>query len=160
MAEIMSKAALVNTLEVERARWNELLDQISPAWMLLPGAAGRWSVKDVIGHVTWYEREIVTLLREHALTASALWDLPPAERNQVIFDQNRLVSLDTILAEHEVAHQELLRALKSISDEDLNDPSAFLGMPDTWVPWEILAQNTYTHYRDHMPGIRAWLENS
>ena len=47
--------------------------------------------------------------------------------------------------------------LASLKDEDLNSAASFTAMPDDWVPWIILAQNTYEHYRDHAKDIQAYI---
>jgi hypothetical protein len=53
-----------------------------------------------------------------------------------------------------------LDSLRSgLSNEELNDPRRFSGMPENWSPWALVADNTYTHYLDHIVSIRAWLEN-
>lgn len=30
-------------------------------------------------------------------------------------------------------------------------------MPQEWSPWQLLADNSFKHYEDHMPSIREWL---
>ena len=60
----MEKATLLKTLTETRAAWEALLAQIDEEQMQRPGAAGTWSVKDVIAHVTWGESEIAPVLGE------------------------------------------------------------------------------------------------
>lgn len=158
MSNTRTKQAFIETLTAERERWDALLDQISPAWMLIPGASQSWTVKDTIAHTTWYEREMVDLLRKRVLAGSALWQMPTDERNQTIYRENRLRDLDEILAEAIQIYQELLNELKKLDDEDLNDPARFDEMPADWLPWEVIASNTYEHYREHIPVIMGWLE--
>ena len=46
--------------------WQELqsaLDGIPPERATEPGAAGEWSVKDLLGHITFWERNLVTELQ-------------------------------------------------------------------------------------------------
>ena len=31
-------------------------------------------------------------------------------------------------------------------------------MPEEWEPWKVIASNSYEHYHQHIPGIRAWLD--
>jgi len=47
--------------------------------------------------------------------------------------------------------------VQGLAEADLTDAGRFADMPGDWVPWQLLAENTYTHYRDHMPAIRTWL---
>jgi len=156
----MDKIRFLDTLLTERAEWDRVLSQIDEARMIAPGVAGEWSVKDVVAHLMWYEREMVGVLTAHALAGSDLWDLPGDERNGVLFEQNRQRLLGDVLAEARQVFDRLLVAMRSLSDEDLVDPGRFRDMPADWVPWQILAGNTYEHYRDHLPALRAWLEES
>ncbi len=125
--------------------------------MLQPGAAGKWSVKDVIAHVTWGEREIVPIMRTHVLAGSELWNLSDDERNEIVYQQNRDRPLQEILQEEQQAYADLLEAAQTLSDEDLNDPHRFKQMSEEWVPWQIIAGCSFKHYQDHMPSIREWL---
>jgi uncharacterized protein (TIGR03083 family) len=147
----------MNRVQTERAEWDALLDQVGPARMAEPGVAGEWSVKDIIAHITWFEREMVGMLRAHALVGSELWNLAPAERNAAIFEENRDRPLDDVLKEAPQVFQQLVELVQALDERDLIDPSRFPGMPAEWQPWKIMADNTFDHYRAHAPDIRAWL---
>src|SRR6266446_8848727 len=153
----MDKTAFINTLEQSRAEWEALLAPVDEERMLQPGAAGKWSVKDVIVHVTWGEREIVPIMRTHVLAGSELWELSDDERNEIVYQQNRDRPLQEILQEEQQAYADLFEAAQALSDEDLNDSQRFKQMPEEWVPWQIIAGCSFKHYQDHMPSIREWL---
>jgi hypothetical protein len=56
--------------------WGDLwqrLGCIPPARMLVPMGAGKWTVKDVIAHITWHERQMIGLLEGRALVGSPWW---------------------------------------------------------------------------------------
>ena len=158
MATEMNKAAFLETLQTGRAQWEALLAEIDEARMTEPRVEGEWSVKDIIAHVAWYEREMVGILQARALVGSSLWVLPNAERNAAIFDQNRDRSLPDVLTEAQRAYAELLQAAQGLAEDDLIDPSRYRDMPADWVPWKVLADNTYEHYCAHIPAIRTWLD--
>ena len=155
MADTMTKAEFLDILRRERARWTELLAQLPDDRLTQPGAAGHWSVKDVIAHVTWGEQEMLGVLQNHALVGSDLWNVSEPERNAAVFEQNRDRSLEDVRTEAEQVYQQLVAALETLSDEDLNDPSRYADMPAEWVPWQLLAGNTYRHYQEHMPDLQA-----
>ncbi len=52
MDDRMSKARLLENLRTKRAEWDAVLAEVPEAQMTEPGAAGKWSVKDVIAHLT------------------------------------------------------------------------------------------------------------
>jgi hypothetical protein len=156
----MDKAGLLAATRQERARWDALIDGIDQARMLEPGVAGEWSVKDIVAHITWYERELVGTLEARALSGSELWQLPMDERNSVIWQENRDRPLHDVLAEAPSVFQRLLELLEGLSEEELVDPGRFPGMPSDWRPWQVISGITHEHYRDHIQDVRVWLERS
>src|SRR5438876_8434388 len=120
MEERMTKPKLMDLLQTARAEWDSLLAQVGEERMTQSGVAGDWSVKDIIAHVTWGEREILEVFHRHELVGSELWDLPQNERNAAVFEQNRNRSLQEVVAESRQVYRDLLEALQPLSDEDLN----------------------------------------
>ena len=156
----MDKATFMKMLQETRGQWEELLAQIDEEHMLQPGATGKWSVKDVIAHVMDGERELVQIMHTHVVTGSELWNLSDDERNEIVYQQNRERPLQEIRSEEQQAYANLLAAAQTLSDDDLNDPHHFQRMPEEWVPWRIFAGNSFKHYQDHMPALRAWVTHS
>lgn len=156
----ITKAQFLENLRTGRSQWDALLAEVGEERMTQPGVAGEWSVKDIIAHVTWYEREMVGVLEAHALVGSDLWDLPTDQRNIPIYEENRERPLTDVLAEAQRVYRQLLELVESLAEEDLTDPGRFEGMPTEWQPWDIIAGNSYEHYRQHIPDIRAWLGQS
>jgi uncharacterized protein (TIGR03083 family) len=154
----MNKAELLQDVRADWARWEALLDGIDEGQMTQPGVAGEWSVKDIIVHITWFEREMVGMLQARALVGSDLWQLPTDERNARIFEENQERPLHDVLAEAQQVHQQLLKELEALVEDDLVDPRRFPGMPEAWRPWKVIAENSNQHYRDHSQDVRTWLE--
>lgn len=144
-------------IEAAWAKWNGLLAEIPPARRTEPGLPGGWAVKDVMAHLSWFEREMVGLIRERALAGSELWNMSQAERNAAIYEQNLERPLAQVQKEADEIHADLAAAVTTLSDEELQDASHFDKMPPQWRPWEVLAGNSYEHYLDHIPPIRRWL---
>ncbi len=148
----------IGTIQSTWSAWETLIKQVLEERMTQPGAAGDWSLKDIIAHITWYEKEMVGLITAHALVGSELWNLPTDERNAAIYELVKDQPLEQVLAESEQVHQQLMEVLLTLSDQDLTDPGSFPNMPPDWQPWMIIAQNTYEHYEDHMRDVEMWLE--
>jgi len=152
----MDKATFEKTLIETRAAWEALLAQIDEEQMQKPGAAGKWSVKDVIAHVASGESELVPVLRTHVL-AGSVWNLSDDERNEIEYQQNKDRPLNDIVNEERQAYTALLEVVQQLRDEDLNDPHCFKNMPQEWRPWQLIAGDSFKHYEDHMPSLRDWL---
>ena len=72
----------LNEVQTANREWDALLTQISPERIILPGAAGEWSIKDIAVHVSWGENEMVGMLRARDLVESALREKTQDERNR------------------------------------------------------------------------------
>lgn len=157
----MNRAEFLDKVRTARRHWEETIALVPEDRMTEPGLFGGWSVKDLIAHVAWSEREMVGVIRERALVGSPLWRLGQDERNAIVFAENRDRPLDDVLAEERAIWNELLPGLESLSDEDLNDPGRFRGLADTApgvLPWQIFAGSTFAHHEHHARDIRAWLD--
>lgn len=151
----VDKVAFISRLQQARAQWEAALAQLNEQCILQPGSIGTWSVKDLIAHVSWYEREMVPVIHLHTFAGSPWWTLSPDERNAMIYQQNSQRSLQEIVQEGQSSYTDLLEAVQRLSDEDLNDPHHFKYMPEDWIPWQIFAGNSFEHYQDHLLALRT-----
>lgn len=154
----MDIGTFIGLVKTEYSRWQALLNQVDPALMEQPGADGEMSIKDMIAHISWYERQMVNVMESRNFVQSPLWDEPLDKRNKMIMDQNHARPLEDVLAESQLVHQALLANLQNFSTEDLFDPRRINGMPEDWIPWQVVASNTYEHYQEHAQDLKAWLE--
>ena len=95
----MNKEEVITRVRTERIRWSDIVALMDDGMMLKPGVEGHWSVKDVLAHVVWYEREMVGMLSARALVGSDLWALPLEERNARIYEETKDMALEEVRAE-------------------------------------------------------------
>jgi len=155
MGKAPNKSQFLKQIRQSRAKLDTLLAGIDPSKMTQPGV-GDWSVKDVLAHITWHEREMLNVARAHALVASDLWDLPLDKRNNVIYNENKNRPLKEVLKDYPAVFESLMESMQTLTEEDLHDPSRFPNMPADWKPWELFASNTHEHYEDHLADLKAW----
>ncbi len=153
----MTVAELLERVRSSRVAWDALVASLSDHALVSPRLRDGWSVKDVIAHIAWFEREMTGICRARAFVGSDLWALPPHERNAAIQAENQARDLADVRADAAAAWGDLLSALATLSDRDLVDPASFPGMPPDWVPLEIIAGNTYEHYPAHAVSVGAQL---
>ena len=158
----MTGARLAGILRSERSQWTALLARIGPEGMEEPGVEGAWSVKELVAHLTWYERVIVEGAQQvmgtgrYTRPQTELRALAMDERNARIAADARSRPVSDILAEAEQVFGQLVTVIAAAPQDILNDPH-LLGLPDDIVPWMAVANNSYAHYRQHEQAIRAWL---
>src|SRR2546430_1161158 len=160
-AEPMTSARLLSIMRTERAEWEALLAQVGEARMTEPGVEGQWSVKDIVAHLTWYDRTFVegaqTVMRGEPLVRTGLRALEMDERNERIAAESRNRPVHDVLADSRQVFDQVLAVVRTCPDDVLNDGRRF-GPPDDVPPWVLVANNTYEHYREHDRAIRAWVD--
>jgi len=161
MDDHMTKAHLLVEMRAARAEWDALMAEVGEERMIEPGAAGDWSTKDVIAHLTSYDRWFVK-----ASEAYFRGELPPLdgtegmsfeERNQFRYRQAQHQPLAEVLAESSQVFQRLIEMVEAHSEDFLTQPQQFEGVPEPILVWKLLKGDGYDHYREHMQSIRAWL---
>lgn len=154
----MKKVAFLSKITSGWKKWSDLLDQFDASRKLDPLDPGKWSIKDIMAHISWHEQEMVRLIQPRKLVGSEWWNLPTDERNEKIYQSTRERSLEDVTAEAGSVHQQLMTSLEQLTDEDLENSSHFVDMPPDWVPWKIIASNTYEHYSQHERDLKRNLE--
>jgi hypothetical protein len=149
----MSRARLLKIFE---ERWNDLLAAyavLSEAEMTAPGVVGKWSVKDLIAHVSAWERE--SLKHVPAILAgrrtprySAVYGGIDAF-NATSVARDRDLPLTEVLGRRDRTHRRLLALIARLPDEALAG--------ETRVR-RRLRLDTYGHYPRHAGAIRRWRE--
>jgi hypothetical protein len=157
MDDVVSKLDFIEGVRRSREEWEAGISGIPQAEMLEPGFCGDWSLKDVLAHISWYEREMIHVLQSRRFEGSNLWEVSLEDRNAAIFKENEGRPLDEILIEAESSYYQLIDLLEALDEKELNDAASFPGMPLEWKPWQVLASNTYEHYDDHLAQARAWI---
>jgi hypothetical protein len=152
----VKKAELLDSIQSRRREWNETLAEVAEERMLESGVAGEWSIKDVIAHVTWWDSQTADMLQTKILANVKLWQMPQDVRNDAVYIENRDRPLDEIRQESGAAFLWLIASVESLQEDDLTDPSRYQEMPAEWTPWRVVVANSYAHYYQHIPDIRAW----
>ncbi len=142
-------------IDRERAAFDAAISQISRERLETPGAAGVWSVKDIVAHVSWAEREMIGALQRRELVGSELWRLSQDERNAAVYAANRDRTLEDVLEEARSIFLAMRAEIERVSDEQMNDPQLIAKSPEGLTPWQLLAGNTWKHYEEHLSDLQA-----
>ena len=154
----MQKMELISLYRQSRAEWEVLVAPLKLEQLTQPMGRDEWTIKDVIAHLAWHEREMTIVIRSRALEGSELWNLPLEQRNAAIYAANKNRSLEEVLQEARQAAAELLVLLETLSEDDLVSPAHFAQMPLDWQPWQVFASNMHEHYHEHILQLKTWLE--
>jgi hypothetical protein len=126
------------------------------------GVCGRWSVKDLIAHLTSWEQRTLRWMAEAeqgiALTVPEVgfgWDQFDA-LNDVYYQRSKDRALDDILAAFHQTQSEILSLVQRLTEDELTGSGRFAGMTSD-SPAHAIASNTCWHYDVHLAQIREWL---
>ena len=153
----MNRAELLANIDSGRAELDAALAAIDRATLTEPLLPNGLSVKDIIGHIGFWERRIATLydiLMRGEEPVDSVSNETVDALNVRIFEANQTVPLGITEVNEQEAYQALRRVAESASDPDLFDPHRFpwtQGMPF----YQFIIENTYGHYADHLSDLRA-----
>jgi hypothetical protein len=160
----MKKPELLDWLHGKFQQWEVYLDQIGPTHMDQPGVNGDWSIKDLIAHMTGWNRWLVDRLQ----AAQRREPKPPPpwpghlqteeEINAWIYESNRRRSVGEVMDEMRQVYRQLLAVIGDLPDEvriEQIDPAYHL----VWVDDQrFLVSEFFDHFRDdHESDVQAWL---
>ena len=140
---------------------NDVLQQIDGSWRELqsalaevpgdrmeePGVVGPWSTKDLLGHVTTWEAEMMANV-QRVVDGLEMKRYPDVDAfNADASASKRAMSVEDLWRKLSEVHGETVRFVSALSDE-------MLGREE--VEWRIRI-DTFAHYREHAEQIRRWL---
>jgi uncharacterized damage-inducible protein DinB len=156
MAEQMTRATLLERMHSARAELEAVLHDASEERFSRPGVSGDWSIRDLLAHISFWERRTVDRLHKPSDQQPA----PMTEATMHALNAEAAAAgsaqpLAAVVAGSDASYQLLLREIEGLSDETLNETER-LG-PDSGPVWDNIAGNGYDHYAEHAAEIRAWL---
>lgn len=151
----VDKGRLQNALD---AAWQELtavVGSVPESEMEVPGVVEEWSVKDLLGHITFWSEKGAADLDLLAQRRAEEIETPggeegTAEWNKRESDARKSLSLDEVKRQWLQSFEKAKSALERVSEEELETEVA------GWAQWKRFAGDTHLHYREHMEQIKAW----
>lgn len=165
MDEPMTKTRILELMQKERAALERTLGRLSDQQKTQPGVEGSWSVKDILAHISDWERRSVQWIQESLRgevpqrpAPGMTWDDLDG-LNEQIYLSNKDRALDEVLADFQHSYQRLLQTVEALTEEDLIDPQRFAWRAGHPL-WNLVAANTWEHYQEHAESINQWLKQN
>jgi hypothetical protein len=168
----MDMPTLFRMLVTNHLRFLSLLGGVSEKKMLEPLDENRQTGKDIVAHVTAWQRRQTQWFRTvaqggipHSPEPGMTWE-DMDQLNERTAQRDRHRTLEEVMAELRASFEEFLLLIQSFSDEELNTAYPFAwgelyqgeSSRHLWV--SALAGPGYAHYQDHMYDLLLRLEPS
>lgn len=127
--------------------WRELrrsLSRVRSADMAVPGVCGDWTIKDIVGHITTWESELVDAIT----TGSNLPSSNISQFNHEAAAEKARLTVREVMARMEETHRVLRDLLR-------RQPSSKFE-PGDGVRYQI-DEASILHYEEHTAQIRSWV---
>ncbi len=163
----MNKTQLLNWLLEEEQKWTLLLAAIGDTRLNQLGVNGDWMLKDMIAHLTGWQRHLVAKLRAAAdgqPEPAPAWPSELTDEDEInawIYTANRHKTAQQIVADAADVHQHLLIILRSLP-EDARVETIDGKFHVIWVREQRFALGEFFHhfYDDHATDVLNWLSQT
>ena len=164
MTEIPTKAELLAEIRREWLLFETLLNGLSEAQSTTPGVEGPWSVKDMLAHLSAWEK--VLLDRLGAALSGKPGQYPPVlsdddvhRFNAQVYAESQGRSLPAVLQEFRSLYTGVLTTVEALGESFLTHPMPLDYPLDNLIAWQIIRANTSDHYQEHRLALEAWLRD-
>jgi hypothetical protein len=155
----MNKDRLLKYVQIAYADIEQTVSTLNDIQMTQLGVEGEWSMKDLIGHLTyWQQREANFLKQARGLTVDRHYpNVDVDSQNSIAYAENRNRPLDEILEDYRRSYRDIVEEVKALSEADLMETKRFAWTEGEEL-WGSIAGETYLHAGEHMPAVRKWLD--
>ena len=153
MADVVQAPSIVGEVDEQIARsWASFLDSfagVPAAAMEEPGVTGVWSLKQILGHVAFWDAWEAIDLRDKvagAVVGEVDWQAENDRHGPIIANQ----AFDEVIEGLHRDHQAVMSQLRLLDPDDSRTPD---------FANNVLSSTT-SHYDEHAAEIRAWRQRT
>ena len=156
-SEKITKPELLISIQEEHNLLELTLARLTHSQMLIDGVEGQWSVKDILAHISAWEKRMISwtgsLLQGKEPEVPLPWDVDRMNAETYLSVKDE--PLATVLEEYRQSYWESLSQVENLTEEQLQTNHS-----DTWpmgLLWTGISANMNWHYKEHREHIQSWL---
>jgi uncharacterized protein (TIGR03083 family) len=159
MTDLPDKPTLLQRIRESYSVLETALARFDADQMITPHPPDGWSVKDIMAHITFWERYALERLQEvgRGETPQMLGDITDDDVNRInqeALEAGRARTLDDVSADFARVHADLWAEVQALPDD--SDTAWWARWPAPEVGKQIIIYNTYDHYQEHIDMMREW----
>lgn len=163
MDTMPAKAELLAEIRREWLLLEMQLNRLSEAQMTAPETLGEWSVKDMLAHISAWEKVLLDRLgaaisRQPAQYPPILSEEDVHRTNAGFFADSQARPLSAVVLEFRSLYTGVLTVVEALDEAFLAHPMPLDYPLDNLIAWQIIRANTSDHYQEHRLALEAWLE--
>ncbi|MFW9944048.1 MAG: DinB family protein [Candidatus Sifarchaeia archaeon] len=161
-----TKEELISQLHTDRRQLEELLSTLTPEEVEIEGAQGDRSVKDIVAHITAWERYGIGWIQSLAKGQKPEMPVPETSMDAVrqnmaimnaeIHKKNENQPLQDILEEFRHSYKMLVKEIEALPAERLDETFNYEWSEEPVSGRHLIAWR-YWHYRAHLKHIQEWI---
>ena len=161
-----TKEEMIAQLHADRRQLEEILSRLTTEEMEIEGVQGERSVKDIIAHITAWERYGIEWIQSVSQGQKPEMPVPEtsmdelrknmAMMNAEIHEKNKNRPLEEILDESRQSFELLVKEIETLSEESLDSIYNYEWAKEPVSGRHVIAWR-YWHYRAHLKYIQDWI---
>ena len=158
MDTAVTKLELVDRLHREHSRFQACLGRLTAEQMSTPHTIRDWSVKDLLAHLIAHEQRALQELRAALRDERLAIDHAAGDTfNAGAIAASQPYSIETVLRAWQQSYQEVVTQIEALPDVYFGTSHPITAVLDDTIDG-ALANNTYDHYREHLPDIERVIQ--
>lgn len=159
----MNQSELLSALEESREKLMDAIEGLSQEAMQEPGVTNqvgkehRWSVKDILAHLSRWEAELARALwqAKHGQSPAPTDPAKVDEINAQWHAEMCSRPLRKVLDDFEAVRAQTLLRVETFTERELTDPRRYPWMGGEPL-WKWIASDSFEHEAEHLADIVAW----
>jgi hypothetical protein len=157
-----TRAELMAELDREWASIERICFSLTEADMVAQPAAGEWSIKDSLVHLSAWEKYLLDRL-SYVMTGMkplypvmTTWD-DVHRFNAQVYEENKDRPLTSVVIEFRSLYRGVMTVLDALSDEQLKQAYSYDFPDDSLTLLQLIWANTCEHYREHCSAMEKYI---
>ena len=153
-----TRSELMVEYEQEWTKIERICAAMSQADMVRPGVEDEWSVKDILCHISAWEKYLLDrlgmVLTGQAPRYPVMSSWEDVHRfNAQVYAENKDRLLTSVIVEFRSLFRGVMTVLEALRDDQLNQPYCYDFPDDQLSLLKLIRANTCEHYREHRLAI-------